>query len=207
MKIVNPKYEIIAIIDGQKMLETIERAARTCYKSEDKIGDGTARNMVRTLILSHHDAMLEHAYITVRFVVDRGVSHELVRHRMASFAQESTRYCRHRDEITVIRPLQLAGDPVAMKAWIGACEMAEDAYLAMIEAGVAPEDARSVLPMSLKTEIIVTANLREWRHILALRAIGTTGRPHPQMREVMAPLLEELKERVPVVFDDLVEKL
>lgn len=204
MKIVNAKYEILTDIDGQKILEAIERAARTCYKSEDKISDGTARNMVRTLILSHHDAMLEHEHITVRFVIDRGVSHELVRHRMASFAQESTRYCKYSGEITVIRPSQLAGDPVALKAWTGACEMAEDAYLAMLEAGVAPEDARSVLPMSLKTEIIVTANLREWRHILALRAVGTTGVPHPQMREVMVPLLDELRERVPVVFDDLI---
>ena len=204
MKIVNAKYEILTDIDGQKMLETIERAARTCYKSEDKIGDGTARNMVRTLILSHHDAMLEHAYLTVRFIVDRGVSHELVRHRMASFAQESTRYCTYRDEITVIRPSQLADDPAALKAWMGACEMAEDAYLAMIEAGVAPEDARSVLPMSLKTEVVVTANLREWRHILALRAVGTTGVPHPQMREVMVPLLDELRTKIPVVFDDLI---
>ena len=207
MKIVNAKYEILTDINGEEILKNVERAARTCYDSADKISDGTARNMVRTLILSHHDAMLEHEHITVRFVVDRGVSHELVRHRMASFAQESTRYCAYRDEITVIRPSQLAGDPAALKAWMGACEMAEDAYLAMLEAGIALEDARSVLPMSLKTEVVVTANLREWRHILALRAIGTTGRPHPQMREVMIPLLGELKERVPVVFDDLVEKL
>lgn len=204
MKIVNAKYEILTDIDGQKILREIERAARTCYKSEDKIGDGTAQNMVRTLILSHHDAMLEHESITVLFRVDRGVSHELVRHRMASFAQESTRYCAYRDEITVIRPSQLANNPVALKAWMGACEMAEDAYLAMLEAGIAPEDARSVLPMSLKTEVVVTANLREWRHILALRAVGTTGVPHPQMREVMVPLLDELRTKIPVVFDDLI---
>jgi len=207
MKIVKASYEILTDINGQKMLENIEHAARTCYKNEDKIGDGTARNMVRTIILSHHDAMLEHEHITVRFVVDRGVSHELVRHRMASFSQESTRYCAYRNEITVIKPSQFAGDPVALKAWFVACEMAEDAYLAMLEAGVAPEDARSVLPTSLKTEIIVTANLREWRHILALRAVGTTGVPHPQMREVMVPLLKDLRERVPVVFDDLAGKL
>lgn len=204
MKIVNAKYEILTDLNGEEILKNVEKAARTCYKSEDKIGDGTARNMVRTLILSHHDAMLEHESVTVLFRVDRGVSHELVRHRMASFAQESTRYCSYRDEITVIRPSQLAGDPVALKAWVGACEMAEDAYLAMLGAGIAPEDARSVLPMSLKTEVVVTANLREWRHILALRAVGTTGRPHPQMREVMMPLLDELKTRIPVVFDDLV---
>lgn len=152
MKIVQAGFEIMDPLNGEEILRKIERVARVCYKSEDKITTGSAEKMVRGLIKRGHEAMLEHFSFSVKFTVDRGVSHELVRHRIASFAQE----------------------------------------------------ARAVLPNSLKTEIVVTANLREWRNIFKLRAVGVTGKPHPQMLEVMVPLLEEVKKQIPVVFDDLV---
>ena len=157
-----------------------------------------------------YDEMLVHYDLSVKFTVDRGVSHELVRHRIASFAQESTRYCNygHEGEISVIEPFYFkecrGKEPWKYNAWVEACCKAEDRYLCLLEWGASPQEARAVLPNSLKTEIVVTANLREWRNIFKLRAVGVTGKPHPQMLEVMVPLLEEVKKQIPVVFDDLV---
>ena len=186
----------------------IERAGRTCYKSEDKITPQSAEKFVRQMVKSGHEAMLEHASLTVRFIVDRGVSHELVRHRMASFAQESTRYCNYSkekfgNELTFIKPCFWNEDSPEYAAWKCACELAEVAYLRLLENGATPEQARCVLPNSLKTEVVMTANMREWRHFLKLRVIGTTGAPHPQMREVAMPLLQELKVRLPALFEDI----
>ena len=211
MQIIKAGYEIMDPLNGAEILKKIEKIARVCYKSEDKIGEGTAEKMVRALIKRNHLAMLEHFSFSVKFIVDRGVSHEIVRHRVASFAQESTRYCNYGSkdgEITVIEPCYLGDifvDNLFMKygAWESACMDAEACYLAMLAAGSTPQEARAVLPTSLKTEIVMTANLREWRHFFSLRACGSTGKPHPQMLEVAVPLLKELKELIPVVFDDL----
>lgn len=215
MLIRNAGYEILDPLNGEEILKKIEKVARVCYKSEDKIGEGTAEKMVRALIKRNHTAMLEHFSFSVKFIVDRGVSHEIVRHRVASFAQESTRYCNYGTkggEITVIMPnyLKLGKAKVVTKdwseryrAWVDACEDTEKRYLKMLENGATPEEARAVLPTSLKTEIVMTANLREWRHFFSLRACGATGKPHPQMLEVAVPLLKELKQLIPVVFDDL----
>lgn len=213
MQIIKAGYEIMDPLNGAEILKKIENVARVCYKSEDKIGEGTAEKMVRALIKSNHLAMLEHFSFSVKFIVDRGVSHEIVRHRVASFAQESTRYCNYGSkggEITVIEPCYLDVDAVDVEhwhkkytAWESACMEAEDSYLMMLNAGSTPQEARAVLPTSLKTEIVMTANLREWRHFFSLRACGATGKPHPQMLEVSVPLLKELKELIPVVFDDL----
>ena len=187
----------------------IERAGRTCYKSEDRITPQSAEKFVRQMVKSGHEAMLEHAGLTVRCVVDRGVSHELVRHRMASFAQESTRYCNYGSnkfdgELTFIRPFYLdACEPEVEQVWRAAMQACEDAYLTMLKSGCSPQEARAVLPNSLKTEVVMTANMREWRHFLKLRALGTTGKPHPQMYEVAYPLLMELRTRLPAIFDDL----
>ena len=163
--------------------------------------------MVRALVKSKHEAMLEHFSFSVKFIVDRGVSHELVRHRVASFAQESTRYCNygHEGEITVIEPCfwSWSKDGIKYNEWLSACEMAESYYLSLLEMGATPQEARAVLPNSLKTEVVMTANLREWRHFFSLRACGSTGKPHPQMLEVAVPLLKEVKSLIPVVFDDL----
>lgn len=215
MQIIKAGYEIVDSLNGAEILKKIEKVARVCYKSEDLIGEGTAEKMVRALIKRNHLAMLEHFSFSVKFIVDRGVSHEIVRHRVASFAQESTRYCNYGTkggEITVIEPFYLMADGVKVStdnwserygAWVSACEEAEKSYLRMIADGASPQEARAVLPTSLKTEVVMTANLREWRHFFSLRACGVTGKPHPQMLEVAVPLLKEIKELIPVVFDDL----
>lgn len=211
MQAIKAYTQIYNDFDGQKILEKIEKVARTCYKSEGKIQEGSAAKMVASLIKSGHEAMLEHASVTVKFVVDRGISHELVRHRLASFAQESTRYCNYSkddfgSEITFIIPEYLEYKSEGWNIWKESMKQAEDAYFKMLDFGLSPQQARAVLPNSLKTEVVMTANLREWRHFFKLRALGTTGKPHPQMLEVTVPLLEDFKQMIPVVFDDLVVK-
>lgn len=211
MQAIKAYTQIYNDFDGQKMLEKIEQVARTCYKSEGKIQEGSAEKLVAGLIKSGHEAMLEHASVTVKFVVDRGISHELVRHRLASFAQESTRYCNYSkddfgSEITFIIPEYLEYKSGGWNIWKESMKQAEDAYFKMLDFGLSPQQARAVLPNSTKTEVVMTANLREWRHFFKLRAIGTTGKPHPQMLEVAVLLLEDFKQMIPVVFDDLVVK-
>ena len=204
MQVVKAGYEILDTLNGEDILKKIERVARVCYKSEDKITEGSAERMVRALIKSNHDAMLEHFSFSVKFIVDRGISHEIVRHRVASFAQESTRYCNYgKSDVAFIRPCYFEEDTPEFDNWLDSCMGAEQDYLYLLALGSKPEEARAVLPNSLKTEIVMTANLREWRHFFKLRAVGVTGKPHPQMLEVAVPLLQELKELIPVVFDDL----
>lgn len=205
MKIIPASYEILTQLDGEEILRTIERAGRVCYKSEDKITDGSAERLVRSIIERGHESVLEHVLLSVRFIVDRGVMAELTRHRLASFSVESSRYCNYSKggfggAITVIEPEALNLNANAYAHWECGCKCAEKAYFQMIAMGATPQEARSVLPNSLKTEVVMTCNLREWRHILRLRTDKTA---HPQMREVMCPLLAELKERVPVVFGDI----
>lgn len=211
MKIIKPYYEILTPIDGKDILKTIERIARVCYKSEDKISEGSAEKLVSALIKSGHEAMLEHFSFSAKFVVDRGISHELVRHRTASFAQESTRYCNYSKdgfdgEITVIEPCFLEYGSDGYSTWKFACSTAEDAYFELLDWGCTPQQARDVLPTSLKTEVVMTANLREWRHFFKLRAADATGAAHPQMKEVAVPLLEHIKSLIPIVFDDITVK-
>lgn len=221
MNIMKPSFEILTPISdgGIEELKHIERIGRVCYKSEDKISeDGeTAKKFVKMLIDRGHEAMIEHSSLSVKFTVDRGVSHELVRHRIASFAQESTRYVNYSldkfgNEINVIDinggielDAKMNGMPdsiidVILHEWIGAMKDAEKHYMRMIELGATPQIARSVLPNSTKTEITITANYREWRNFFKLRTAPTA---HPQMREVTIPLLKELKNRLPIIFDDI----
>ncbi len=209
MNIVKANYEILTDISngGIRELRHIERIGRVCYKSEERIDeDGTsAKNFITFLIKKGHESMIEHSSLAVKFTVDRGVSHELVRHRIASFAQESIRYCNYSKdkfgrEITVIEPCFLSPLSDAYTRWQKACEAAEQAYFEMLDVGCTAQEARSVLPNSLKTEIIVTANYREWRNFFKLRVAESA---HPQMREVTRPLLLELQKRIPVIFDDI----
>mgnify|MGYP001031223495 FL=1 len=205
MRIVNSSYEILSEIDSEKMMKSIEIAGRTCYKSENKITMDSATKFVEMIIKRGHLSVIEHEKITVRFVFDRGISHEMVRHRLASFSQESTRYCnyskdKHDNQITVIGLSQYLKNENSLKVWMDAMKAAENAYFKLIELGETPQIARSVLPNSLKTEIVVTANLREWRLILTQR---TANEAHPQIREVMRPLLTELKETLPAIFNDI----
>jgi len=202
MKIVRSSYEIMDELNGEAILKKIEVCGRVCYKSEAKITPESAEKFVRNVIKNKHESVLEHVSFTVRFIVDRGVSHEIVRHRIASYSQESTRYCNygHDDQIEVIHPMFYEQDSADYGLWENSCLLAEDVYMTLIDRGSPPQEARSVLPNSLKTELIMTANLREWRHFLSLR---TDSAAHPQMREVTIPLLLELKNKIPVVFDDI----
>lgn len=207
MKIINASYRIETPIDGAEILKRIEKAGRTCYKSEDRITEESAKAFVRTLIERGHESVLEHESITVRFICDRGVSHEIVRHRIASFSQESTRYCnysgnRFGNQITFIKPCFLDEGTGGYKLWKQAMFVAEKEYFELLNWGCTPQEARSVLPNSTKTEVVMTANLREWRHFLKLR---TAKAAHPQMRELTVPLLHELQELIPVVFEDIKE--
>lgn len=205
MKIIKAGFHILSSVDGQKVLKSIEEAGRVCYKSEDKITEDSAEKFVAGIIKRGHEAVLEHESIRVKFIVDRGVSHEIVRHRLAAYCQESTRYCNYSkggfgSEITVIEPCFLERDTQKWAAWESAMKNAEFSYLRMLEIGCSPQEARSVLPNSLKTEVVMTANLREWRHFFKLR---TAPAAHPQMREVAIALLKEFQKLVPVVFDDI----
>lgn len=205
MKIITPSFEILTPVDGQAILKHIEQCGRVCYKSEGKTTDTSAEAFVRGIIKRGHEAVLEHASITVRFVCDRGVSHEIVRHRLASYCQESTRYCNYikeefGQEITFIQPSYLECGRRGWELWALACEQAEEAYFDLLNWGCTPQEARAVLPNSLKTEVVMTADLREWRHFLKLR---TAPAAHPQMREVAVPLLRWMQEHVPVMFDDI----
>lgn len=215
MKIIKPSYEILTPISkgGIKELQHIEKIGRVCYKSEDRITeDGeSAKKFVKMLINNGHEAMIEHSSLSVKFVVDRGVSHELVRHRIASFAQESTRYCNYSkdkfgNEITVILPcffdtgMGILSNSLVYQEWKSSCEWAEEHYFNLLKMGATPQQARTVLPNSLKTEIIITANYREWRNFFKLR---TAEAAHPQMREITIPLLKELKSLIPIIFDDI----
>lgn len=208
MKVINPGYEILSPINGSE-LQLIEKAGRTCYKSEDKITDESAKKFVAGLISRQHEAMLEHSFLSIRFICDRGVSHELVRHRLASFAQESTRYCNYSqdkfgNELTFIKPLFFEEDSNEYRLWEHAMRVAESDYMMMVNNGITAQQARSVLPNSIKTEVVMSTNYREWRHFFKLRAARATGPAHPQMEEITRPLLAELKTLIPVVFDDII---
>ena len=208
MKIIEPSYVIMTKLNRDEILKHIEHCGRVCYKSEKNIKPESAETFVRGLIKRGHEAMIEHFSVTVKFICDRGVSHEIVRHRIASFAQESTRYCNYskddfNNEITVIRPFYLDEGTSAWWSWADSCAAAEKAYFNLLDFGLSPQEARAVLPSSLKTEIVVTMDLREWRHFFKLRALGTTGKPHPQMKQLAKPLLEDFKSMLPEIFGDL----
>jgi len=205
MKIINPSIYFMDDIDGHSILSKLETIGRVCYKSEDKITEKSSEKFISNIIKSGHESVIEHEAITVKIICDRGVSHEIVRHRIASYSQESTRYCNYSNdkfgnELTVIRPCFWNDNSEKYNLWVNTMKSIEKAYNSLIELGAKPEEARSVLPNSLKTEIVVTMNLREWRHFFKLR---TSKRAHPQMREIAIMLLKEFKDKIPVVFDDI----
>lgn len=221
MILVKPSFAILTKIDGAKILKNIESAGRTCYKSEDKITEYSASRFAKERISSGHHSVIEHENISVRFICDRGVSHEIVRHRLASYSQESTRYCNYGGGVTFVIPPwtkwepgdytsdivdeifmeeNLDGDWGPDLEWFAAINRAEDSYQQLLRCKWSPQQARSILSNSLKTEIVMTANIREWRHVLKLRC----GRAaHPQMRELMIPLLKQLRILLPPLFSDI----
>ncbi len=225
MILIKPYFEILSC-PNYFDVSLIEKAGRVCYKSEDKISDESYKEFFKSIIQRGHEAVLEHSQITVKFICDRGVSHELVRHRLASFCQESTRYCNYskdkfNKQLTFIIPTwlqdsipegdyfkvnhfddeRLYGLNESIHLWMFNLYTIEDLYNRLVDLEKwTPGQARSILPNSLKTEVVMTANVREWRHILKLR---TSKKAHEQMRELMIPLLYALQQRIPVLFDDI----
>ncbi len=222
MKIIEQSWHFEEDVDGIAILRKIEAAGRTCYKSEDKATDDSAIKFVSGVIKAGHHSVIEHHNVTVKIITDRGVTHEIVRHRIASYSQESTRYCNYShdkfgNEITVILPVWFIGitegnltrtdeDQDGLKRhaqyalWKSTCEQIEKAYFGLLKAGQSPQEARAVLPNSLKTELVMTANLRVWRHFFILRA---SLRAHPQIRFLAMDMLKGFQEKIPVVFDNL----
>lgn len=200
MRIIKPSIEILSKETYEDMLEIIELAGRTCYKSEDNITDDSAERFIKSLMNKNHKSVLEHAKVTLRVICDRGVSHEIVRHRMASYSQESTRYCNYSkdkfgNEITVIKPCFLEEDTKKYYLWLKTCEDCEKAYFEMLDMGMTPQEARDILPNSLKTEIVMTLNISSWRNFLELR---NSKAAHPQMREVAKMIFDEFERRYPI---------
>ena len=201
MIITEPGVHLINPPPYTSILKNVEQAGRVCYKSEDKLAAGSAETFIKSIIKRGHEAVLEHGTLTLKFICVRGVSHEIVRHRLASYCQESTRYCNYSGkkfggEITVIRPNFLAEGTRAFAR----CEAAEPAYFSLLDWGCTPREARAVLPNSLKTEIVMTANIREWRHFLRLRCDSAA---HPQMRQAANMANALLRSWGPVFFEDL----
>lgn len=222
MRITEPSIEILGIGNYggtcNSSEEFIEKCGRICYKSESNITKGTSQKFMENLMKRTHLSVIEHCGATVKFICDRGVSHELVRHRLASFSQESTRYCNYKGGVEYILPFWLRDEVIVNKdilvisdgyvkgctlsavSWLTTMIVAEDVYQELLKLEWSPQQARSVLPNSLKTEIVMTANLREWYTILQLR---TQVDAHPQMQQIMRPLLTKFKEIAPEIFKDI----
>ncbi len=212
MKIIKPEIEIIDMADYETVLKKIERIGRVCYKSEGNISDDSAERFIKGILTRQHESVVEHENITVKITCDRGVTHEIVRHRIASYSQESTRYCNYAgdkfgNEITVIDiasgfsyDMNKENDVKKYEVWKKAMDNAEQSYFELLDLGALPQEARSVLPNSLKTEIVMTMNIRSWRNFFRLRA---DSHAHPQMREVANLLLDEMSKKMPVFFEDL----
>lgn len=202
MKVIEPSYEIESEIVPFNIYHNLENIARTCYKSEP---NGNPENFIKRLIDDGHEAMIEHEHMTVRFIHNRGFTHELVRHRIASYAQESTRYCNYAkekfgNELTFIKPYWFDRQNTLLQnrqRWLDITEGIEDIYLEMTHLGMSAQAARGILPNDIKTEIVITANLREWRNIFKLRCDRAA---HPDMRRVMIPLYTELRNLLPHIF-------
>lgn len=207
MNVVKPSFEILrptSIEEGIKTLQFIEDCARVCYKSEGMKTEVSWMSLITKLLEKKHFPMFDHGSMSVKFVTSRGIGNELTRHRMAAFAQISTRYCnfskdKFGSEITVIQPSELTKKE-DIECWTAAMLATELAYMQLLKNGHTAQIARDVLPLCLQTEIIMTADLTEWHHVFKLR---TAKAAHPHMRELMIPLLMETRKIFPLVFDDI----
>lgn len=222
MILVHPNFEIL---NWNASLPFMERAGRTCYKSEGNISINSAEKFVLSILKKGHETVIEHSSVTVRIICDRGVTHEIVRHRLASYCQESTRYCNYSGGVTFVIPpwtrfapgewkeiwhvnrmfygedsLEWGDLTKSERLWFASMLEAEQTYSSLLSEGWSPQQARSVLPNSLKTEIVMTCNLREWKHFFRLR---TAKSAHPQMREIACPMLMEFQRRIPIIFEDI----
>jgi thymidylate synthase (FAD) len=186
--------------EARKIIKRVEQAARVCYKSEDRTTDESAARIIKICIINGHESVLEHATATFRIICDRGVSHEIVRHRIASYSQESTRYVSYKGkDIAFISPFL---DTLEPRSWIDAIVTCENEYHAMIRNGHAPQVARSVLPNALKTELVMTANMRSWRNFMRLRCADLA---HPMMQQVANQIKTQLAEIWPEMMVGLDE--
>lgn len=197
-ELARPTFEILTPIDRREVLKHIERCARTCYQSFARTSEGSAERLVKHIVERHHESCLEHFSVSVRLIVDRAIQNELVRHRLCSFSVESTRYCKYDEDLVVIRPVELFGG-AELAFWHRGVEDAERAYHALLKQGCKPENARSVLPLCLKTEMVMTANLREWKHVFDMRCSPAA---HPDVRYVMCALRDEFARILPEVFEN-----
>lgn len=205
MRIIEPYITLESDLTQEQILKHLEKAGRVCYKSEDKISDESAEKFIKNILKRGHESVIEHASLTVRVVCDRGVSHEIVRHRIASYSQESTRYCNYftdkfSNELTLIKPCFWEEGSKEYLLWKNVMAEIENTYNELIAVGAKPQEARAVLPNSLKTEIVMTMNLREWRHFLRLR---TSASAHPQMQQVALMIYDTFVEKFPVFFSDI----
>ena len=205
MRVLDPSITFEYKINGIEILRNIEKAGRTAYKTENAITNDSYIDFINLLMKLGHESVFEHQIVSIKIICDRGVSHEIVRHRIASYTQESTRYCNYSkekfgNEISVIKPMFFSKETNNYKIWYQCMQIIEKSYLEMIKNGAKPEEARTILPNSLKTEIVVTMNIREWRYFLKLR---TAKNAHPQMQQIAKMILKEFKENVPIIFDDI----
>jgi len=203
MEIIKPSYEILTNINGIEILKFIEKISRVCYKSEDKIDLTSYTIFIKKLVANNHLAMLEHFNISIKFIHNREFTHELVRHRVASYAQESTRYinyAKQNEGLIFIKPYWFDKQEHLIETWQALMLNIENNYISMKNFGLSPQAIRGILPNDIKTEIVVTTNLREWKHILELRLASSA---HPDMRRILYPLALELKNKIPIIFDNL----
>lgn len=213
MKIVKPEITPLTNINGEEALMLIQKVAKTCYQTEKTTDDiESAKRIVRQLIASGHHSMLEFYNITMRYVSNIAAYKDLRTHRHSTFAVESTRWCSYNKgkfdgQIKFLEPVEIPKDSLKYQVWLNGCQQAEKNYMDMIALGAKPDEASLLLPQSTAAEFNVSANLREWRHILNLRACNSTGHARPCINEIMQPTLRLFAERIPVVFDDLLEKM
>lgn len=211
MKIIKPSWRIAALTeaDPTRLMKHLEAMGRICYQSEDAITDTSYDQFLRNIVKRGHEAVLEHATVTAVVICDRGITHEIVRHRIASYCQESTRYCNYSkgkfgNEITVIEPIFWDKNSEEYKTWAHTCEVTEAAYFDLLAVGATPQQARDVLPNSLKTQIAITMNIREWRHFFRLRCAKGA---HPQMIEIACKGLTEFYDYFPCLFEDIYKEV
>lgn len=203
MKIIKPLIEV-EDYDGIKIMKNIERACRTCYRSEGMITDDSYKRLLTNCLNRGHESVLEHEKITVRMTCDIGVYKDLTRHRFGSFSIESTRYCNYGkdkfdNEIKFIDPCNM-DEKELFNEWYSACTEIEQRYLKMAELGATPDQMRMILPHSTAAQVTMTCNIREWRHILALRCSQAA---HPSIQQILIPLLLKFKSTMPELFDSI----
>jgi len=190
--------------DGIRMLKKIERIARVSHRSEDRVTEDSYDKFLRSVVMTHGDlSVIEHVNVTVEVEVDRGITHEIVRHRIGAYTQESTRFVNYNKQ-----PMRFIQPPfksaMTDSFWEEAVEHLEETYLALLKEGEPPEIARSVLPNSLAAKLVITYNLRMWRYFLIMR---TTKEAHPQMKLLTIPLVDRFKETIPILFEDILPEV